>query len=220
MNTGDTAWVLASSALVLFMTPGLALFYGGMVRAKNVLGTLMHSVFAMGLISVLWVLIGYTLAFGPDHGGLIGGLDFIGFSGVGAEAHPDGLGATIPLGILPTGHDRTGVEIEITPAGKATKRLTLLSGGEKSLTALAFLFAVFRSRPSPFYVMDEVEAALDDTNLQRLLVIFEELRSSSQLIVITHQKRTMESADALYGVTMQGDGISQVISQKLDRPAS
>jgi Amt family ammonium transporter len=96
MNTGDTAWVLASSALVLFMTPGLALFYGGMVRAKNVLGTLMHSVFAMGLISVLWVLIGYTLAFGPDHGGLIGGLDFIGFAGVGAGAHPDGLGATIP----------------------------------------------------------------------------------------------------------------------------
>src|ERR671918_1283222 len=96
MDTGDTAWVLASSALVLFMTPGLALFYGGMVRAKNVLGTLMHSIFAMGLISVLWVLIGYTLAFGPDHGGLIGGLDFIGFSGVGAEAHPDGLGATIP----------------------------------------------------------------------------------------------------------------------------
>jgi ammonium transporter, Amt family len=96
MNTGDTAWVLASSALVLFMTPGLALFYGGMVRAKNVLGTLMHSLFAMGLISVLWVLIGYTLAFGPDHGGLIGGLDFIGFAGVGAGAHPDGLGATIP----------------------------------------------------------------------------------------------------------------------------
>jgi Amt family ammonium transporter len=96
MDTGDTAWVLASSALVLFMTPGLALFYGGMVRAKNVLGTLMHSVFAMGLISVLWVLVGYSLAFGPDHGGLIGGLDFIGFSGVGAEAHPDGLGATIP----------------------------------------------------------------------------------------------------------------------------
>src|ERR687892_457021 len=96
MDTGDTAFVLMASALVLFMTPGLALFYGGMVRAKNVLGTLMHSIFAMGLISVLWVLIGYTLAFGPDHGGLIGGLDFIGFSGVGATAHPDGLGATIP----------------------------------------------------------------------------------------------------------------------------
>jgi Amt family ammonium transporter len=97
MDTGDTAWVLASSALVLFMTPGLALFYGGMVRAKNVLGTLMHSVFAMGLISILWVLIGYTLAFGPDKGGLIGGLDFLGFSGVSSDAaHPAGLGATVP----------------------------------------------------------------------------------------------------------------------------
>ena len=96
MDTGDTAWVLASSALVLFMTPGLALFYGGMVRSKNVLGTIMHSVFAMGLVSVLWVLIGYTLAFGPDKGGLIGGLDFLGFAGVGADPHPAGLGATIP----------------------------------------------------------------------------------------------------------------------------
>jgi Amt family ammonium transporter len=97
MDTGDTAWVLASSALVLFMTPGLALFYGGMVRAKNVLGTLMHSMFAMGFISVLWVLIGYTLAFGPDKGGLIGGLDWIGFSGVSSDAaHPAGLGATVP----------------------------------------------------------------------------------------------------------------------------
>jgi Amt family ammonium transporter len=96
LDTGDTAWVLASSALVLFMTPGLALFYGGMVRAKNILGTMMHSVFAMGIMSILWVLIGYTIAFGPDKGGLIGGLDFIGFSGVGADPHPAGLGATIP----------------------------------------------------------------------------------------------------------------------------
>jgi Amt family ammonium transporter len=96
LDTGDTAWVLASSALVLFMTPGLALFYGGMVRAKNILGTMMHSVFAMGIMSILWVLIGYTLAFGPDKGGLIGGLDFLGFSGVGGDPHPAGLGATIP----------------------------------------------------------------------------------------------------------------------------
>ena len=96
LDTGDTAWVLASSALVLFMTPGLALFYGGMVRAKNVLGTLMHSVFAMGLVSVLWVLVGYTIAFGPSVGGFIGGFDFLGFSGVGADPHPAGLGATIP----------------------------------------------------------------------------------------------------------------------------
>ncbi|MFD6952998.1 chromosome segregation protein SMC [Nocardiopsis sp. TSRI0078] len=113
----------------------------------------------------------------------------------------------------------TGIEVEARPPGKKVKRLSLLSGGERSLTAVAFLAAIFKARPSPFYVMDEVEAALDDTNLQRLLVIFEELRASSQLIVITHQKRTMEAADALYGVTMQGDGISQVISQKLERPA-
>ncbi len=96
MDTGDTAWVLASSALVLFMTPGLALFYGGMVRAKNILGTMMHSVFAMGIVSILWILIGYTLAFGPSQGGLIGGLDFLGFSGVGGDPHPAGLGATVP----------------------------------------------------------------------------------------------------------------------------
>ena len=95
MNTGDTAFILVCSALVMFMTPGLALFYGGMVRTKNVLGTLMQSVFALGLVSVLWVIIGYTLAFGPDKGGLIGGLDFLGFSGVGAEPNPD-LAATIP----------------------------------------------------------------------------------------------------------------------------
>nr|WP_255430006.1 chromosome segregation protein SMC [Streptomonospora sp. PA3] len=111
----------------------------------------------------------------------------------------------------------TGVEVEARPPGKKVKRLSLLSGGERSLTAVAFLAAIFKARPSPFYVMDEVEAALDDTNLQRLLVIFDELRESSQLIVITHQKRTMEAADALYGVTMHNDGISQVISQKLDR---
>ena len=102
MDTGDTAWVLASTALVLFMTPGLALFYGGMVRSKNVLGTLMHSVFAMGLMAILWVMVGYTLAFGTDIGGLIGGFDFIGFRGVGAEAHPAGLGATIPHTLFAT----------------------------------------------------------------------------------------------------------------------
>jgi ammonium transporter, Amt family len=95
MNTGDTAFVLVASALVMFMTPGLALFYGGMVRAKNVLGTLMQSVFALGLVSVLWVVVGYSLAFGPDKGGLIGGLDYLGFSGVGQEPNTD-LAATIP----------------------------------------------------------------------------------------------------------------------------
>lgn len=103
MDTGDTAWVLTSTALVLFMTPGLALFYGGMVRAKNVLGTLMHSVFAMGLMAILWVIAGYTLAFGTDiGGGLLGGFDFIGFRDVGAEAHPAGLGATIPHSLFAT----------------------------------------------------------------------------------------------------------------------
>ena len=109
----------------------------------------------------------------------------------------------------------SGIEVEARPAGKKIKRLSLLSGGERSLTAVALLVAIFKARPSPFYVMDEVEAALDDTNLGRLITIFEELRESSQLIVITHQKRTMEVADALYGVTMRGDGVSTVISQRL-----
>ncbi len=109
----------------------------------------------------------------------------------------------------------TGIEIEARPPGKKVKRLSLLSGGERSLTAIAYLFAIFKARPSPFYVLDEVEAALDDTNLQRLLTVFEELRESSQLIVITHQRRTMECADALYGITMRGDGVSTVISQHL-----
>ncbi|MGC5617441.1 chromosome segregation protein SMC [Georgenia sp. Z1491] len=110
----------------------------------------------------------------------------------------------------------TGIEIEARPAGKKVKRLSLLSGGERSLTAVALLVAIFTARPSPFYVMDEVEAALDDVNLGRLIEIFAELRESSQLIVITHQKRTMEVADALYGVTMRG-GLSTVISQRIER---
>jgi chromosome segregation protein len=109
----------------------------------------------------------------------------------------------------------TGVDVEARPPGKRVKRLSLLSGGEKSLTAVAMLVAIFKSRPSPFYVLDEVEAALDDVNLGRLLTILEELRESSQLIIITHQKRTMEIADALYGVTMRGDGVTEVISQRL-----
>ncbi len=109
----------------------------------------------------------------------------------------------------------TGIEVEARPPGKKVKRLSLLSGGERSLTAVALLVAIFKARPSPFYVMDEVEAALDDTNLGRLLILMEELRESSQLIVITHQKRTMEVADALYGVTMRGDGVTAVVSQRL-----
>jgi chromosome segregation protein len=115
----------------------------------------------------------------------------------------------------------SGVEVEARPAGKKVKRLSLLSGGERSLTAVALLIAIFRARPSPFYVMDEVEAALDDVNLGRLLEIFTELREDSQLIIVTHQKRTMEVADALYGVTMRDDGVTTVISQRLreDEPA-
>ncbi|MDO5066855.1 MAG: chromosome segregation protein SMC [Propionibacteriaceae bacterium] len=109
----------------------------------------------------------------------------------------------------------TGVEVEARPAGKQVKRLSLLSGGERSLVAVAFLVSLFIARPSPFYILDEVEAALDDANLGRLLSIYEELRENSQLLVITHQKRTMEIADSLYGVTMRGDGISTVVSQRL-----
>jgi chromosome segregation protein len=109
----------------------------------------------------------------------------------------------------------TGIEVEARPPGKKVKRLSLLSGGERSLVAVAFLVALFKARPSPFYILDEVEAALDDTNLGRLLEIYEELREESQLVVITHQKRTMEVGDALYGVTMRGDGVSTVISQRL-----
>ncbi|MEL4357150.1 MULTISPECIES: chromosome segregation protein SMC [unclassified Luteococcus] len=109
----------------------------------------------------------------------------------------------------------TGVDVEARPAGKKVKRLSLLSGGERSLVAVAFLVSLFIARPSPFYILDEVEAALDDANLGRLLGIYEQLRENSQLLVITHQKRTMEIADALYGVTMRGDGVSTVISQRL-----
>jgi chromosome segregation protein len=109
----------------------------------------------------------------------------------------------------------TGIDVEARPPGKKVKRLSLLSGGERSLTAVALLVAIFRARPSPFYVMDEVEAALDEVNLGRLIALIAELRTSSQIILITHQKRTMEIADALYGVTMRGDGVTQVISQRL-----
>ena len=109
----------------------------------------------------------------------------------------------------------SGVDVEARPPGKRVKRLSLLSGGERSLVAVAFMIAIFKARPSPFYIMDEVEAALDDTNLGRLLGVFEELREKSQLIIITHQKRTMEIADSLYGVTMRGDGVSEVISQRI-----
>jgi len=110
---------------------------------------------------------------------------------------------------------RTGIEIEARPSGKNVKKLSLLSGGERSLTALAYLFAVFRSRPSPFYVMDEVEAALDDVNLHRFLGLVAEFRETAQLIIVSHQKRTMEAADILYGVTMEPGGSSKVLSERV-----
>ena len=135
------------------------------------------------------------------------------FEGVFARLFPGGEGRLVltePGDML-----TTGIEVEARPPGKKIKRLSLLSGGERSLTAVALLVAIFRARPSPFYVLDEVEAALDDTNLGRLISILEELREVSQLIVITHQKRTMEVADALYGVSMRGDGVTTVIGQRL-----
>ncbi|MFJ9941818.1 AAA family ATPase [Streptomyces erythrochromogenes] len=135
------------------------------------------------------------------------------FEGVFSRLFPGGEGRLVLTD--PDNMLTTGVDVEARPPGKKVKRLSLLSGGERSLTAVAMLVSIFKARPSPFYVMDEVEAALDDTNLQRLIRIMEELQESSQLIVITHQKRTMEVADALYGVSMQGDGVSKVISQRL-----
>ncbi|MFD4544211.1 chromosome segregation protein SMC [Streptomyces bauhiniae] len=135
------------------------------------------------------------------------------FEGVFSRLFPGGEGRLVLTD--PDDMLATGVDVEARPPGKKVKRLSLLSGGERSLTAVALLVAIFKARPSPFYVMDEVEASLDDTNLQRLIGIMRELQESSQLVVITHQKRTMEVADALYGVSMQGDGVSKVISQRL-----
>jgi len=135
------------------------------------------------------------------------------FEQIFARLFPGGEGELVLTD--PTDMLNTGIEVEARPAGKKVKRLSLLSGGERSLVAVAFLVALFKARPSPFYILDEVEAALDDTNLGRLLEIYEELRENSQLLVITHQKRTMEVGDALYGVTMRGDGVSAVISQRL-----
>lgn len=135
------------------------------------------------------------------------------FEKIFARLFPGGEGRlllTDPSDLL-----NSGVDVEARPPGKRIKRLSLLSGGERSLTAVALLVAIFKARPSPFYVLDEVEAALDDTNLGRLLSVLEELRQASQLIIITHQKRTMEIGDTLYGVSMRGDGVSEVISQRL-----
>jgi chromosome segregation protein len=139
-----------------------------------------------------------------DAGSLGGGAD-------GDDGDPDDGDAEETY----AGEDLHGVEIEITPAGKAMKRLSLLSGGEKSMTALAFLFSVFLAKPCPFYILDEVEAALDDLNIDRFLELLDTYSERAQFIVVTHQKRTMEAADSLYGVSMGGDGISKVISRRL-----
>ena len=113
--------------------------------------------------------------------------------------------------------DELGVEIEVTPQGKSTRKLSLLSGGEKSLVALAFVFAVFLARPCPFYILDEVEAALDDANIDRFLQLIRRFSDRAQFVIVTHQKRTMDAADVLYGVSMGGDGVTKVVSRQLPR---
>jgi chromosome segregation protein len=143
------------------------------------------------------------------------------FAGVAAEFErvftrlfPGGRGRVLlsdPTDVL-----ASGIEIEATPAGKNVRKLSLLSGGERSLVALAFLFSIFRALPSPFYLLDEVEAALDDINLQRFLTLVEELQETAQVMIVTHQKRTMEAADVLYGVSMSRAGVSRVVAQRMD----
>jgi chromosome segregation protein len=135
------------------------------------------------------------------------------FEQVFARLFPGGVGRLVLT--EPDDMLATGIEVEARPPGKKVKRLSLLSGGERSLVAVAFLVALFKARPSPFYVLDEVEAALDEVNLGRLLEIYDELRETSQLVVVTHQKRTMEIADALYGTSMRGDGVTALVSQRI-----
>jgi chromosome segregation protein len=139
---------------------------------------------------------------------------------IGGGGEPDEEGAGWPEG-EGEAEDAAdhGVEIEVTPAGKATKRLSLLSGGEKSLVAIAFVFAVMLARPCPFYILDEVEAALDDANIDRFLQLVRRCCDRSQFVIVTHQKRTMDAADVLYGVSMGRDGITKVVSRRLPRDA-
>jgi chromosome segregation protein len=159
----------------------------------------------------------------PTRRGVLGGQSTNGAGPAGAAAEGDTEGDAEAAAESEAerelqeqeGEELLGVEIEITPAGKSTKRLSLLSGGEKSMTALAFLFAVFLARPCPFYILDEVEAALDDLNLDRFLALLRRYAGRAQFIVITHQKRTMEAADWLYGVSMGGDGVSKILSRRL-----
>ena len=139
------------------------------------------------------------------------------FRALFADLFPGGEGRlvlTVPDDLL-----TSGVEVEARPPGKRVKRLSLLSGGERALTAVAVLFAIFKARPSPFYVLDEVEAALDDVNLTRFLRVLRSFADEAQLLVVTHQKRTMEVADTLYGVSMRADGVTRVVSQRLDEVA-
>jgi chromosome segregation protein len=136
------------------------------------------------------------------------------FEGVFQRLFPGGTGAlklTDPDDLL-----GSGIEVEARPPGKNVRKLSLLSGGERSLVALAFLFSIFRSHPSPFYLLDEVEAALDDFNLQRFIGLVQELEERAQILIVTHQKRTMESADVLYGVSMGKDGVSQVVAKRME----
>ena len=138
------------------------------------------------------------------------------FGEVAATLFPGGEGRLLLTAPEEDGAEH-GVEVELRPAGKRVTRLSLLSGGEKSLGAIAFLFSLFLARPSPFYLLDEVEAALDDTNIGRFTELLRRYADRAQFIVITHQKRTMEAADVLYGVTMGNDGISQIVSRRLPR---
>ena len=131
-----------------------------------------------------------------------------------ADLFPEGQGRLLLT--EPEDPLAAGIEIEARPGRKRVKRISLLSGGERALTALAFLFAIFRARPSPFYLLDEVEAALDDVNLHRFLGLIDGFAQTSQVLVVTHQKRTMETADVLYGVSMGKDGASRIVSQRLD----
>jgi chromosome segregation protein len=138
------------------------------------------------------------------------------FAEVTATVFPGGEGQ-LRLTEAEEDEEEPGVEVELRPAGKRVQRLSLLSGGEKALGAIAFLFALFLARPCPFYLLDEVEAALDDTNIGRFVELLRRYSDRAQFVVITHQKRTMEAADVLYGVTMGGDGVSQVVSRRLPR---
>ncbi len=142
------------------------------------------------------------------------------FEEVAATLFPGGEGRLRLTETAATDEDdagEPGVEVELRPAGKRVQRLSLLSGGEKALGAIAFLFALFLARPCPFYLLDEVEAALDDANIGRFVELLRRYSDRAQFVVITHQKRTMEAADILYGVTMGGDGVSQVVSRRLPR---